>query len=140
MKFQNRMNSSCAFLRHNFVVLFKYWSFSTVVLQYQYQGFGIVFQYKTARLVHPWRGHGENFECVLCELNAEDLESLDTHLLTCEVYKCNKCGNVFKNLQDLKQHSQENETHKTTTNIKQSREDKNSYDSISYRYDKLFQI
>ena len=23
-------------------------------LQYQYQGFSIVLQYKTARLVHPW--------------------------------------------------------------------------------------
>ena len=90
--------------------------------------------------VHVGREHGENFECGLCELTAEDLESLDIHLLTCEVYKCNKCENVFKNLQDLKQHSHENETHKTATHIKQSREDKHSYDAISYRYEELFQI
>ena len=37
----------------NFRALLKYCSLSTVVLQYQYQGFGIVLQYKTARLVHP---------------------------------------------------------------------------------------
>jgi hypothetical protein len=36
-----------------FLVLFQYCSFFTVVLQYQYQNFGIVLQYKTARLVHP---------------------------------------------------------------------------------------
>ena len=28
--------------------------FSTVVLKYQYQDFSIVFQYNTARFVHPW--------------------------------------------------------------------------------------
>jgi hypothetical protein len=31
-----------------------YCSFSTAVLQYQYQGLCIVLQYKTARLVHPY--------------------------------------------------------------------------------------
>ena len=39
----------------NCLVLLEYCSFSKVVLQYQYQGFSIVLQYKTARLVHPWR-------------------------------------------------------------------------------------
>ena len=88
--------------------------------------------------VHVGREHGENFECGMCEFIAEDLESLDLHLLTCEIYKCNKCENVFKNLQDLKQHSLENETHKSATHTKQSREDKQSYDAISYTFDKLF--
>jgi hypothetical protein len=29
--------------------------------------------------VHIGREHGEHFECGLCELTAEDLESLDIH-------------------------------------------------------------
>ena len=90
--------------------------------------------------VHVGREHGEIFECGMCEFIAEDLESLDVHLLTCEVYKCNKCESIFKNLQDLKQHSLENDTHKSATHIKQSREDKHSYDAISYTFEDLFQI
>jgi hypothetical protein len=35
------------------LVLLQYCSFSTQVLQYQYQSFSILLQYKTARLVHP---------------------------------------------------------------------------------------
>ena len=46
----------------------------------------------------------------------------------------------FYNLQDLKQHSHENETHESTTHIKQSREDKHSCDALIYRYEELFQI
>ena len=81
-----------------------------------------------------------HLECGLCELIAEDLENLDIHLLTCEVYKCKQCENAFKNLQGLKKHYQENETHKSTTHVKQSREDKHSYDAISYSNAELFQI
>ena len=36
------------------LVLLQYCSFSTLVLQYQYQSFSIVLQYKTAIIVHPW--------------------------------------------------------------------------------------
>ena len=93
--------------------------------------------------VHVGREHGDNFECGLCEYIAEDLENLDLHLLTCEVYKCNKCGNIFKNLQDLKQHfltEHENEKHKTTTHMKQSREDRHSFDTRGYSFEDLFQM
>ena len=93
--------------------------------------------------VHVGREHGDNFESGLCEYIAEDLENLHLHLLTCEVYKCNKCGNILKNLQDLKQHfftEHENEKHKTTTHMKQSREDRHSYDTREYCFEDLFQI
>ena len=93
--------------------------------------------------VHVGREHGDNFECGLCEYIAEDLENLDLHLLTCEVYKCNKCGNILKNLQDLKQHfltEHENEKHKTTTHMKQSREDRHSFDTRGYSFEDLFQM
>ena len=41
-----------------FLVLLEYCLFPKVVLQYQYQGFSIVLQYKTARLVHPCTIYG----------------------------------------------------------------------------------
>jgi hypothetical protein len=43
---------SRALIGQIFLVLLEYCSFS--LLQYQYQGFSIVLQYKTARLVQPW--------------------------------------------------------------------------------------
>ena len=93
--------------------------------------------------VHVGREHGENFECGLCEYIAEDLEILDVHLLTCEVYKCNNCGNVLKSLQNLKQHFLDvhgNDKQRKTTHIKQSREDRHSYDTREYYFKDLFQI
>jgi hypothetical protein len=41
-------------IRQVCLVLLEYCLFAKVVFQYQYQGFSIVLQYKTARLVHPW--------------------------------------------------------------------------------------
>ena len=90
--------------------------------------------------MHVGREHGENFECGLCEYIAEDLESLDVHLQTCEIYKCHKCENVFINLKDLKQHyptEHTDEKENFATHMKQSREDKNSYDSRCYSLEEL---
>jgi hypothetical protein len=47
-------SSARALITQIVLVLLEYCSFSKVALQYQYQGFSIVLQYKTARLVHPW--------------------------------------------------------------------------------------
>ena len=47
------MSSVRTLIRQIFLVLLEYCSFSNSVLQYQYQGFSIVLQYKTARLVQP---------------------------------------------------------------------------------------
>ena len=47
------MSSACTLIRQTFLVLLEYCYFSKLVLQYQYQGFSIVLQYKTARLFHP---------------------------------------------------------------------------------------
>jgi hypothetical protein len=49
------MSSARTLIRQHFLVLLEYCSLSKAVLQYQYQGSSIVLQYKTGRLVHPWR-------------------------------------------------------------------------------------
>ena len=87
--------------------------------------------------VHVGREHGDCFECGLCEHIAEDLESLDTHLFTCEIYKCNTCEQVFKNLGDVKSHLLK-EHDGTISHIKQSREIEHEYSTRSYRYKELF--
>ena len=48
--------------------------------------------------------HGENFECGLCENTANDLETLDTHLGTYEIYKCKICGEQVLKLTNIKTH------------------------------------
>ena len=48
--------------------------------------------------VHVGKDHGENFECGLCEFVAKDLEALEIHLCTCEIYKCEKLWRRFYKL------------------------------------------
>ena len=50
------MGSAGTLLWQFILVLPEYCTFSKVVIQYQYKGFSIVLQYKTARLGHPWIG------------------------------------------------------------------------------------
>jgi hypothetical protein len=38
--------------------------------------------------VHLGKEHSANFECGLCEVEAKDLENLEMHLFTCEIYEC----------------------------------------------------
>ena len=42
----------------------------------------------------------------MCDFEAKDIETLDTHTFTCEMYKCNdmECGKTFLLLKDLKSH------------------------------------
>ena len=54
--------------------------------------------------VHLAKLHGENFECGLCENTANDLETLDTHLGTYEIYKCKICGEQILKLTNIKTH------------------------------------
>ena len=41
--------------------------------------------------VHAGKAHSSNFECGLCDFKAKDLENLETHISTCEIYECNNC-------------------------------------------------
>ena len=61
--------------------------------------------------VHLGKYHSENFECGLCNLETNDLETLETHLFTCELFICYRCDKRFKTLGDIKKHIEE--IHKT---------------------------
>ena len=92
--------------------------------------------------VHVGKDHGENFECGLCEFVAKDLEALEIHLCTCEIYKCEKCADVFKHLSELKTHFvkyHEKEMYRNAEHIKQNRDNKEVYDTRTYKFEDLFQ-
>ena len=42
----------------------------------------------------------------MCDFKAKDIETLDTHTFTCEMYKCNdmECEKTFLFLKDLRNH------------------------------------
>ena len=76
-------------------------------------------------------------------VNILNVVFVNTILQTCEVYKCSDCVKVFKNIQDLKHHflkEHENDKNKTTTHMKQSGEDRHSFDTREYRFEDLFQM
>ena len=43
-------------------------------------------------------------ECGMCESLFESLESLETHLDTCEIYECNHCYFTSQNESKMKDH------------------------------------
>ena len=51
---------------------------------------------------------GESFDCGLCDYTAKDMETLDTHLRTCEIYECVICDKKILQLANIKTHFKEN--------------------------------
>ena len=65
--------------------------------------------------MHNGKCHQKNNECGLCNYEAKDIENLDLHLTTCEIYECDECEFIARNLSDFKRHILEN---KTTCNLR----------------------
>ena len=85
--------------------------------------------------VHSGKAHGDCFACGLCEYIAPDLETLETHLFTCEIFECYNCETIFKSLGDLKSHFVEHES--SSKHTKQSRENADEYESTRYTYKEI---
>ena len=51
---------------------------------------------------------GPDLFCGFCETNFDDLEMLDMHLKTCEIYECSVCSERFLILSEMKKHMHEN--------------------------------
>ena len=47
------------------------------------------------------------YECGLCDFEATNLENLEIHLVTCEIYQCDNCKTKFKSIKDIKEHIEE---------------------------------
>ena len=57
--------------------------------------------------VHIGKSHSDVLECCICEYKAGDLEALETHIFTCEVFLCNHCKLKMKDLKNMKEHISE---------------------------------
>ena len=54
--------------------------------------------------VHVGKFHSETLECGMCSWEAKDIESLNLHIATCEIYTCEDCNYRTKHLHDIKEH------------------------------------
>ena len=54
--------------------------------------------------VHAGKAHTDKLECGLCENNFENMENLNLHLQTCEIYRCRRCVKKENNISDIKLH------------------------------------
>ena len=67
----------------------------------------------------------------LCEYVANNLEALDTHLFTCEIYECYYEEERFKSLRDLKTHFEtEHPTKNTNYKFIHAKQDRENVEEI----------
>ena len=74
--------------------------------------------------VHHQKTHAEQISCGLCNHEYNETDTLETHLFTCEIYKCNSCGKKIKSLSDIKSHI--SEEYKKNTLILHSKMNRNN--------------
>ena len=54
--------------------------------------------------MHVKRRHSETISCGMCNFEANQIETLDTHTFPCEIYKCNEYEISFLHLDELAMH------------------------------------
>ena len=88
--------------------------------------------------VHIGKCCYDYFECGLCEARVENLEKLELHLITCEIYECDTCFVRDKSLSDMKKHiEKEHEKGKKLNHLKIDREDEQRVNFKQYSTDKV---
>ena len=88
--------------------------------------------------VHIGKCCDNYFECGLCEDRFENLEKLELHLKTCEVYECGQCYIRYKSLSEVKKHvEKEHEDEKSLHHLKMDRSDENKVVFKHYRIDQV---
>ena len=82
--------------------------------------------------VHSGKKHSGNFECGLCGYKGEDIDSLETHIHTCETYTCKYCEITFQNITDMKSHlSSRHPKHIKHTDIDHIKMDRKNSEKVS---------
>ena len=90
--------------------------------------------------IHNGKSHNESIECGLCDFVAKDLDMLNLHLKTCEIYECNQCEHVSKKISSIKNHVKGNNDciSSSVHHVKIDRHNDEEADSKEYRQDELF--
>ena len=83
--------------------------------------------------VHVSKFHAEEIECGMCEQETKDLESLETHLVTCQIYECKYCEERFQSISELKKHISEDHKGQEFIKILHAKLDISNTDKIKCR-------
>ena len=90
--------------------------------------------------MHVKKLHSENISCGMCDLEMINMEELETHLVTCEVYRCGECKIKLKTVSDIKKHI--NKEHKgrniCLTHLQTNREHSDFFDDNFYTSREIF--
>ena len=71
-------------------------SHSYKLAKYKCVGFDCIGKWELTMYIHVGRFYSDEFECVVCDVIFENQENLETHLKTCEIFKCRNCGKLEK--------------------------------------------
>ena len=84
--------------------------------------------------VHIGKQHGEKVECGLCNFEAKDLEALNLHLSTCQIYVCDECCYRTVHIHEIKEHLEKRHTgpYDSIIHGKVNLKDSELIDDISY--------
>ena len=91
--------------------------------------------------IHMGKIHCEKIECGMCDNIFNDLGTLETHLSTCEIYKCDECSFITSHLSEMKVHLDDQHSGGKGIEIihsKQSRANREEYDCKYYTKSELF--
>ena len=90
--------------------------------------------------VHMGKCHTDNFECGLCEKNFGNIESLETHLNTCEIYRCSRCFLKETRISNIKAHAERKHPGLQATlifHLKMNRNNRNEVSSTEHWHTNL---
>ena len=82
--------------------------------------------------MHIGKVHSEKIECGLCDSVFDDMNGLELHLCTCEIYKCQCCAK-FKTLAQIKTHIVENHEPYSMVRIKHQKLKRDNPEEVSSR-------
>ena len=90
--------------------------------------------------IHRGKEH-DKFTWRLCDFKATDIESLELHLTTCEIYSCKECDYYTRQISEMKKHEKENRgkcDQKCTWHIKLDRNNQEEANMNLYENSDLF--
>ena len=84
--------------------------------------------------VHHGKKHSEVPECGFCEYKASSEETLETHLITCEMYECKRCNSRFQTISNMKMHlKDDHKGYQQIVNILHAKMDRKNFENVSCR-------
>ena len=66
--------------------------------KYKCVGCDFIGEFELTMYIHVERFYSDEFECVVCDVIFENQENLETHLKTCEKFRCRNCDKHGKNI------------------------------------------